>query len=131
VPADVAAQNIAAIASDPDTIGGVFNVTRDDYENLTEVTDLITAKTGRRFEKFDIKAFVPEVIRRCTTADPLYPLLDFLVASVDKIDAMEDKRYDSSAYRRAKTTSANSVADPPLSDVVDGILRFFDRRKDN
>lgn len=131
VPADVAAENIVALANDPDTVGGVFNVTRDDYENLTEVTDLITAKTGRRFEAFDIKAFVPEVIRRCTTADPLYPLLDFLVGSVDKIDAMADKRYDSSAYREAKTANPNAVADPPLSEVVDGILRFFDRRKGN
>jgi hypothetical protein len=69
------------------------------------------------------------VIRRCTTEDPLYPLLDFLVDSVDKINAMEDKRYDNGAYRAARMTNANAVVDPSLADVVDAILRFFDRRE--
>jgi thioester reductase-like protein len=129
VPADVAAGNIVALANDPETAGGVFNVTRDAYENLIEVTELITEKTGRRFEMFNIKEFVPEVIRRCTTEDPLYPLLDFLVDSVDKINAMEDKRYDNGAYRAARMTNANAVVDPSLADVVDAILQFFDRRE--
>ena len=127
VPADVAASNIVAIANDAASVGGVFNVTRDEYENLVDVAELITSKTGRRFEMFNIKEFVPEVIRRCTTEDPLYPLLDFLIDSVDKIDAMADKRYDNRAYRSARSANANAIVDPTLSDVVDGILRFFDR----
>jgi thioester reductase-like protein len=128
VPADVAARNIVAIANNPASIGGVFNVTRDNYENLVDVTELITAKTGRRFDLFSIKEFVPEVIRRCTTEDPLYPLLDFLIDSADKIDAMADKRYDNDAYRAIRSANPDALADPPLSDVVDGILRFFGKR---
>ena len=46
-----------------------------------------------------ISDFVPELIRRCRKEDLLFPLLDFLVGSVDNISAMEFKRYDSSSYQ--------------------------------
>jgi hypothetical protein len=45
---------------------------------------------------FKLSAFVPEVIRRYTKDDLLFPLLDFLIGSVDNIASMEFKRYDSS-----------------------------------
>ncbi len=129
MPADVSAKNIVSIANDPDSIDGVFHVVRDEYENMTDITDLITRKTGRQFEKFDIKDFVPEVIRRCTREDLLFPLLDFLIGSVDNISSMEFKLYESSGYKAARQKSACGVADPPLEEIVDGILRFLDRNK--
>jgi hypothetical protein len=47
---------------------------------------------------FSVDDFVPELIRRCRKEDLLFPLLDFLVGSVDNSTAMEFKRYDSSAH---------------------------------
>jgi hypothetical protein len=100
-------------------------MTRDVYANMIDVVATIERLTGRRFEMVDLPSFVPEVIRRCTVEDPLFPLLDFLVNSVDSISSMEFKRYDNSAYRRARDASRRAAPDPSLEDTVIGILRFM------
>jgi hypothetical protein len=94
---------------------------------MVDVTNMINRLTGREFELFKISEFVPEVIRRCTKDDPLFPLLDFLIGSVDSIASMEFKRYDSSRYRQARSASKWGQADPSLEDTVRGILRFMSR----
>lgn len=128
MPADITADNIVAIAEDDSTIGRTFHVVRDDLETLEMITDKISEKTGASFELFDLPEFVPEVIRRCTRADPLYPLLDFLVDSVDNITSMEFKRYQSTGYQVARNRSPAARPDPPLEVVVDGILGFLKLR---
>jgi hypothetical protein len=95
---------------------------------MLDITGLITKATGRQFEIFSISDFVPELIRRCRKEDLLFPLLDFLVGSVDNISAMEFKRYDSSSYQAARDASAWGKADPSLEDTVDGILKFMHRK---
>jgi hypothetical protein len=75
-----------------------------------------------------VKEFVPELIRRCRKEDLLFPLLDFLVGSVDNITAMEFKRYDNSDYRAARDASKWGQPDPTLEDVVNGILKFMHRK---
>ena len=76
-------------------------------------------------ENLPMKEFVPEVIERCGKADLLFPLLNFLVRSVDKITAMEFKRYDSSNFQKFRAQATQGVEDPTLEDVVLGILRFM------
>jgi thioester reductase-like protein len=127
-PADHAAANIVAVAGIPESIGGTFHVTRDEYASLADVTAIMEDITGRRFRYFELREFVPEVIQRCQPGDILFPLLDFLVRSVDNISAMEFKRYDNSAYQRFRDQSPFGKADPALRDVVQGILRFMYRR---
>lgn len=127
VPGDVTANNIVAISNLQETIGLTFHVTRDDYANMIDVTNIITAQTGRRFQMFALRDFVPEVIRRCTKEDLLFPLLDFLVGSIDNISAMEYKRYDNSSYRQARNASSCGLADPSFEATVGGILRFMQR----
>jgi hypothetical protein len=95
---------------------------------MLDITGLITKATGRQFEVFSLPDFVPELIRRCTKEDLLFPLLDFLVGSVDNISAMEFKRYDSSSYQKARNASAWGKADPSLEDTVNGILKFVHRK---
>lgn len=127
VPADVTANNIIAIANQPRTLGGTFHVTRDDYANMVDVINIISACTGRRFDLFPLREFVPEVIRRCTKDDLLFPLLDFLIGSIDNISAMEFKRYDNSSYQQARNASSWGVRDPSLEVTVGGILTFMAR----
>jgi thioester reductase-like protein len=128
VPADLVANNIVAISTTPGTANKTYHVTRDDYANMLDITGLITKATGRQFEIFSLPDFVPELIRRCRKEDLLFPLLDFLVGSVDNISAMEFKRYDSSSYQAARDASAWGKADPSLDDTVNGILRFMQRK---
>jgi thioester reductase-like protein len=128
VPADVTANNIVAIATTPGTVNQTYHVTRDDYANMLDITGLITKSTGRQFEIFSLPDFVPELIRRCRKEDLLFPLLDFLVNSVDNISAMEFKRYDSSRYQAARNASVWGQADPSLEDTVNGILKFMQRK---
>jgi thioester reductase-like protein len=128
-PADLAAGNIVAISQAADSVGATYHVTRDEYATLADVTTILTELTGQPFRNYSLPAFVPEVIKRCHTGDILFPLLDFLVRSVDNITAMEFKRYDNRNYRRFRDASVFGKADPPLRDVVLGILRFM--RKHN
>jgi hypothetical protein len=103
-------------------------VVRDDYANMLDITGLITKLTGRHFDVFSVDDFVPELIRRCRKEDLLFPLLDFLVGSVDNITAMEFKRYDNSEYQMARDASTWGVPDPSLEDTVSGILKFMHRK---
>jgi thioester reductase-like protein len=128
VPADIVANNIVAISTTPGTANKTYHVTRDDYSNMMDITRLITKATGRQFETFRLPDFVPELIRRCRKEDLLFPLLDFLVGSVDNISAMEFKRYDSSSYQMARDASVWGKADPSLEDTVNGILKFMYRK---
>jgi thioester reductase-like protein len=128
VPADIAANNIVAISTTAGTENKTYHVVRDDYANMLDITGLITKATGRQFEIFSIADFVPELIRRCRKEDLLFPLLDFLVGSVDNISAMEFKRYDSSCYQTARDASEWGIADPSLEDTVNGILKFMHRK---
>jgi thioester reductase-like protein len=128
VPADIVANNIVAISTTPGTENKTYHVVRDDYANMLNITELITKSTGRQFEIFGISDFVPELIRRCRKEDLLFPLLDFLVGSVDNITAMEFKRYDNSSYQEARDASAWGIADPSLEDTVNGILKFMHRK---
>jgi thioester reductase-like protein len=128
VPADITANNIVAISTTPGTVNKNFHVTRDDYANMLDITGLITKSTGRQFEIFSLPDFVPELIRRCRKEDLLFPLLDFLVGSVENISAMEFKRYDSSTYQAARDASVWGKPDPSLEDTVNGILKFMQRK---
>jgi len=128
VPADITANNIVAISTTPGTENKTYHVTRDEYANMLDITGLITKATGRQFEIFSLPDFVPELIRRCRKEDLLFPLLDFLVGSVDNISAMEFKRYDSSCYQAARDASAWGKPDPSLEDTVNGILKFMQRK---
>ena len=86
-------------------------------------------RSGGIFEsRLSIKDFVPELIRRCRKEDLLFPLLDFLVGSVDNISAMEFKRYDSSCYQAARDASVWGKQDPSLEETVNGILKFMQRK---
>ncbi len=124
-PADLAARNIVAISGVAETVGEIYHVTRDEYATMSDITAILGELTGRTFQPYDLRAFVPEIIRRCHSGDLLFPLLDFLARSVDNISAMEFKRYDNRRYRHARALSAFGKADPPLHDVVVGILRFM------
>jgi len=128
VPADIVANNIVAISTTAGTANKTYHVVRDDYANMLDITELITKSTGRKFEIFSISEFVPELIRRCRKEDLLFPLLDFLVGSVDNISAMEFKRYESSSYQQARDASMRGIADPSLEDTVNGILKFMHRK---
>ena len=70
---------------------------------------------------------IPTMVERCQKGDLLFPLVNFLVHSVDNITAMEFKRYDSGNYQRARARSPLGLPDPPLEDVVSGIVRFMTR----
>ena len=126
-PADLVANNIVAVSNLSDTVGETFHVTRDTYSTMMDIVGILGELTQRRFAHHDLAEFVPHVIERCRKDDLLFPLLNFLVRSVDGITAMEFKRYDNRNYRLARAQSPFGKEDPPLEDVVSGILRFMRR----
>lgn len=124
-PADLAANNIVAISNLDESVGLTFHVTRDHYSTMQDVTEILGKFVGRSFENYDLKNFVPEVVSRCQKHDLLFPLLNFLVRSVDNISAMEFKRYDNSNYQKFRSLSPWGKEDLPLEEVVKGIFLFM------
>ncbi len=124
-PADVAANNIVAISDLPDTVGQTFHVTRDTFSSLFDISGILGELTQTQFVDLPIQEFVPTMIERCQKGDLLFPLVNFLAHSVDNITAMEFKRYDNQNYQVARARSPFGIPDPPLEDVVLGIVRFM------
>ncbi|MEY3585041.1 MAG: hypothetical protein RLZZ243_105 [Bacteroidota bacterium] len=124
-PANLGAHNIVAICQASDSLGLTFHVTRDQYASMGDITQILGQLTGKAFQAFSLKDFVPEVVGRCQKDDLLFPLLNFLVKSVDNISSMEFKLYSNANYRKFRQASPQGVEDPSLSEVVQGILTFM------
>jgi thioester reductase-like protein len=130
LPADLIADHIVALMDVPvetgaDICGPIFNMTADDYYNLRDVTRILSERYGYRFEYYDIPAFAEQMNRRCTPRDPIYPLVDFLTRSADKIAAMRDKRYGNSQYQRARALATVRTKEAALTHTVDNLVRFL------
>jgi hypothetical protein len=109
----------------PAKAASVFNMTADDYYNLTDITRVLSERYGYQFDYHDIPSFVEQVNLRCEPRDALYPLVDFLTRSADKIAAMRDKRYDNAQYRHARALAKVHLREPALTATVDNLVRFL------
>lgn len=125
LPADLIADHIVALMDLPPEAGTVFNMTADDYYNLTDITRILSERYGYHFEYHDIPSFAEQLNRRCTPQDQLYPLVDFLTRSANKIAAMREKRYDNAQYRHARTLAKVHLREPALAKTVDNLVRFL------
>jgi thioester reductase-like protein len=124
LPADMVADHIVALMDVPAEAGTIFNITADDYYNIMDVTRLMSERHGYRFSYLDMPSFVEQLNRRCTPRDPIYPLLDFLTRSSEKITAAAHKRYDSIQYRHARALAKVRLREPALTDTVDNLVGF-------
>ena len=124
-PADIGAHNMVAISQLKESQGLTFHVTRDQYASMKDITDILAQLTGKKFQQFSLSDFVPEVVGRCQKEDLLFPLLNFLVKSVENIGSMEFKLYSNSNYRTFRMASELGIEDPGLEAVVQGILTFM------
>lgn len=129
LPADLIGEHIVALMDLPAAAGTVFNMTADDYYNLTDVTRLLSERYGYQFDYHDIPSFAEQANRRCAARDPLYPLIDFLTRSAGKIAAMRDKRYDNAQYRYARTLAKVRRHEPALTETVDNLVGFLRRER--
>ena len=127
-PVDVVANNIVAISASPKSINKTFHVVRDRYSNMMDITNIISKLTDKKFNNLKLPNFVPEIVNRCTKDDLLFPLLDFLIRSVDNISAMELKLYSNQDYQDARNRSAMGIQDPSLEETVKGMLIFMQRK---
>jgi thioester reductase-like protein len=118
LPADVAADNIAAIVGDRDVGAHTFHVTVDGYYNIMDLTRIIERQHGYAFTYYGIAGFIEEMNFRCTKSDPLYPLLSFFNRSASKIAAMQLKRYRNDQYQKARERLGIGRSDPTLEDTV-------------
>ena len=128
LPADLVADHIVEMMDLPaeagTVCGNVFNITADDYYSLKDVTRLLSERHGYRFTYHDIPSFAEQMNRLAGPGDPLYPLVDFLIRSANKIAAMRDKRYDNTQYRHARALAKVQLREPALTETVDNLLRF-------
>lgn len=128
LPADLIADHIVALMDLPAghlEAGTVFNLTADDYYNFIDISRILSERYGYRFEYHDIPSFADQMNRRCTPRDPIYPLVDFLTRSADKIAAMRDKRYGNSQYQQARGLAGVHLTEPPLTETVDNLVQFL------
>ncbi len=125
LPADVVADNVAALFDRPVAEENTFHITANEYYNFADVTRTITRLYGYPFEYHDIRGFIEKMNELCTKDDPVYPLLDFFNRSHPKIEAMQHKRYDNERFRRALADAGDGVSDPPLDAIVTWIVEYM------
>lgn len=128
-PADLFATNAVAICQDPESLNQCFHMTRDTYASMKDITGILSEIEGVNMKYHPLRTFVPEVVSQCKPNDVLFPLLNFLVKSVDQINKMEVKLYDNSNYRKFRDRQINSVPDPSLEEIVRGIHIFMKKEK--
>jgi len=102
LPADVVADNIASMFTHSEITARTLHITADEYYNITDISRLISFEYGYSFEYYDIPRFIAEMNRRCTSSEPLYPLLVFFNQSYWKIAAMQLKRYYNVQFSMAR-----------------------------
>jgi thioester reductase-like protein len=124
-PADIVADNIAAIAVQPGQAGRTYHLTVDDYYNMADVTRTITKNYGYPFAYYDIPRFIEEMNRRATKDDLIYPLLDFFNRSQAKLAAMQHKRYNNDGYREVRSRAVDGRPDPRLEETVSYLMDFL------
>ena len=95
---------------------------------MRDITNIITKLTGQKFKQYELPKFVPQIVSKCRKEDLLFPLLDFLVRSVDNISSMEFKRYGNDQYSEAIRSSESGLLDPSLEDTVKGMLKLMINR---
>jgi thioester reductase-like protein len=125
LPADLVADHIVALMDLPAEAGTVFNMTADDYYNLVDITRILSERYGYRFTYHDVPSFAEQMNRRSNPRDPIYPLVDFLTRSANKIAAMRDKRYGNTQYRHARALANVHLREPALTETVDNLVRFL------
>ena len=125
LPADIVADNVAAIFDLPRTAGHTFHITTDEYYNIMDVTRTMTQLYGYEFTYHDISDFLKKMNAYCTRTDLLYPLLDFFNRSYGKIEAMQDKRYGNTRYRQAREEAGNVAGDPRLDTTVTFMVEYM------
>jgi thioester reductase-like protein len=103
LPADLIADHIVGMLGLPASAGTVFNMTADDYYNISDITEIMSERYGYRFTYHDLPSFVEQVNLQCTPRDPLYPLTDFLNRCPDR-DSRERPPVpaERTAHRRAR-----------------------------
>jgi thioester reductase-like protein len=124
LPADVVADNIASMFTHSEITARTLHITADEYYNITDISRLISFEYGYSFEYYDIPRFIAEMNRRCTSSEPLYPLLDFFNQSYWKIAAMQLKRYNNEQYRKARKQSGGRC-DPLLKDTIGYLMAYM------
>jgi thioester reductase-like protein len=129
LPADVAADNIAAIFAQKETDQTTFHVTVDDYYNMIDVAAVLSRDYGYDLTPLPIPEFVAEMNRKSTKDDPIYPLLDFFNQSHPKLTAMQHKRYDNTGYQAARGRARAGRPDPTLAETVSHLVRFLVRER--
>jgi thioester reductase-like protein len=125
LPADIAADNIAAVFRQQQAAGPTLHVTVDGYYNMMDITRLIARDYGYRFAYYNIQDFVAEVNRQCGKDDPLYPLLPFISRSHSKVARMQNKRYCNDRYREARRQAGYCMGDPALTDTVAYLMTYL------
>lgn len=125
LPVDIAANNMAALITDPDLDQSTFHVTVNDYYNLVDITSTITHEYGIPFRYVEIEDFVQEMRRLCTEDDPVFPLLDFVIRARQNFAAMQHKRYSNDHYRAALAKTGRGMRDATLSETVAGLMLYM------
>jgi thioester reductase-like protein len=129
LPVDVAMDTVAAIMTQGNAHGETLHVTVDDYYNIGHVMSEIADRYGYPMSLIDTEAFVGALRRRCGQADPMYPLLEFVVRSYKKLLKMEQKRYDNSTYRNVRADALPDYREPLLGQTAQSLVEFLVTQK--
>lgn len=125
LPVDHCASNIAAISLCDDVQPATFHVTADHHYAIADVCDIISDRFGYRFDYTDMDGFVRHMNVHCGPDDELYPLKPFITKHVERVNRMQEKRYDNRNYRLARKCAVGASDEPSLQDIAQWIVGFL------
>lgn len=125
LPVDHCAGNIAAISLCDEVDPATFHVTADQHYTIGHVCDVIAARFGYQFGQTDMDGFADHMHHHCGPDDELFPLKPFITRHVERVNRMQDKRYDNRNYRQARQRAGGAMPEPPLEETVEAIVRFL------
>jgi thioester reductase-like protein len=129
MPIDIAAHNIAAVmTSSVKPQEPVLHVTVDEYYNMVDLTAQIGKDFGISFRYVDMAEFSREMKRLASVADPIFPMVDFIVRTHAKVVVMEGKRYRNTAFRLALEQSGANVPEASFQETVSFIMAHLKAR---
>jgi thioester reductase-like protein len=129
MPVDIAAHNIAAImTSSVKPVEPVLHVTIDSYFNMVDLTRQISKDFGILFRYVSMAEFSRQMKRLSSVADPIFPMVDFVVRSHSKVVMMEGKRYRNTAFRLALEQSGAGIPEASMQETASFIMAHLRAR---
>lgn len=127
MPIDFFAKRLIDFALLKDTVGSCFHFTME-YATLPQMCHAITRQFGYAFRPLSLQELAEHLKENCRPSDLFFPFVNFYHRHFRKIEKMRSKRYMRTNFDSTNKLLANPHAEPSVDQVVNHIVRYFQKQ---